>query len=209
MFHIHCGYDNPDIETSLILIKYFDAYIGLPSILLDDDNNRRNLYGKAGCFRLCDYGFEYRVLSSMFLRNKSFLTFVWEGIVRALYAYSQGYELPNPDQIQEAINNSNVALAEKIIKKYNINFDISNIDQLSLFEFGDAYVGNNDKGFIGWDAIKLNDAVDRMIKANAHDKDEVDFDEENNRVFAGGGIMEQIIADQVQNDRPIRRANRN
>lgn len=178
MFHIHCGYDNPDIETSLILIKYFDAYIGLPSVLLDDDNNRRNLYGKSGCFRLCDYGFEYRVLSSMFLRNKSFLTFVWEGIVRALYAYSQGYELPNPDQIQEAINNSNVALAERIIKKYNINFDISNIDQKSLFELGDNRAKFDGVGFMGWDEAKVKEVINKMARFDAPKEQEIDFDDD-------------------------------
>jgi hypothetical protein len=54
--HIHIGYENPDVDTSLTLIKYLDAYLGVPSILKDRDKKRRSLYGKAGCFRLTDYG---------------------------------------------------------------------------------------------------------------------------------------------------------
>ena len=36
-FHLHLGYDNPNIKTSLQLIRYMDAYVGIPSILYDTD----------------------------------------------------------------------------------------------------------------------------------------------------------------------------
>ena len=120
MFHIHLGYQNPDVETSLLLIKYLDAYLGVPSVLLDGDTNRRSLYGKAGAFRLCDYGLEYRTLSSYFLRTKTTLTFVWDGIQRAINAFEQGYILPPADNIQDAINNSNINGARKLIEDYNL-----------------------------------------------------------------------------------------
>lgn len=55
-FHIHCGYDNHNIDTSLRLVKYFDMYLGVPSVIVDPDTKRRSLYGKAGCFRLTSYG---------------------------------------------------------------------------------------------------------------------------------------------------------
>lgn len=120
MFHIHLGYQNPDVETSLLLIKYLDAYLGVPSVLLDGDTNRRSLYGKAGAFRLCDYGLEYRTLSSYFLRTKTTLTFVWDGIQRAINAFEHGYILPPADNIQDAINNSNINEARKLIEDYNL-----------------------------------------------------------------------------------------
>lgn len=120
MFHIHLGYQNPDVETSLLLIKYLDAYLGVPSVLLDGDTNRRSLYGKAGAFRLCDYGLEYRTLSSYFLRTKTTLTFVWDGIQRAINAFEHGHILPPADNIQDAINNSNINEARKLIEDYNL-----------------------------------------------------------------------------------------
>lgn len=55
-FHIHVGYNNPNTDTSLTLVKYMDAFLGIPSVVKDKDKRRRSLYGKAGCFRLTDYG---------------------------------------------------------------------------------------------------------------------------------------------------------
>ena len=53
---IHVGYENPDVDTSLALVKYMDVFLGIPSVVKDKDKKRRSLYGKAGCFRLTDYG---------------------------------------------------------------------------------------------------------------------------------------------------------
>lgn len=55
-FHIHIGYENPNIDTSVLLVKYLDMYLGIPSVVYDSDKKRRSLYGKAGCFRLTSYG---------------------------------------------------------------------------------------------------------------------------------------------------------
>lgn len=55
-FHIHIGYSNNNIDTSLALVKYLDLYLGVPSVIKDRDKKRRSLYGKAGCFRLTPYG---------------------------------------------------------------------------------------------------------------------------------------------------------
>ena len=55
-FHIHVGYENPDVDTSLSLVRYMDVFLGIPSVVKDKDKKRRSLYGKAGCFRLTDYG---------------------------------------------------------------------------------------------------------------------------------------------------------
>ena len=55
-FHIHIGYEQCNIDTSLAMLQYIDAFVGIPSIIYDTDAERRKLYGKAGCFRLCEYG---------------------------------------------------------------------------------------------------------------------------------------------------------
>lgn len=132
--HVHCGYDNPDVETSLLAIKYFDAFLGVPSVLIDNDINRRNLYGKAGCFRLTDYGFEYRSLSSLFMKTKTNLNFLWDGIERAIYAFNAGYDLPPADLVQEAINNSDVKLANGLITKYHLNENLADREKNALAE---------------------------------------------------------------------------
>lgn len=128
---MHLGYDNPNVETSLLLVKYFDAFLGVPSILLDGDTKRRNLYGKAGAFRLTDYGLEYRSLSSVFLKTKTNLNFVWDGIMRVIKAYNLQIPLPPADEVQAAINNSDSVLAKQLIDKYHLTIMPNN-----------KYVGN-------------------------------------------------------------------
>lgn len=119
-FHIHIGYENPNIDTSLTLIKYLDAYLGVPSILKDRDKKRRSLYGKAGCFRLTDYGCEYRVLSSAMMDSTARLNFVWIQLVEAIVAAKCEAILPSSIDVQEAINNNNVKLAESLISSYKL-----------------------------------------------------------------------------------------
>lgn len=119
-FHIHIGYDNCNVDDSLLLIKYLDMYLGVPSVLKDSDTKRRSLYGKAGCFRLTPYGLEYRVLSSHFLSTKITLAWVWKGIVKAIDARNEGSPLADPELVQKAINKSDKELAEKLIKKYKL-----------------------------------------------------------------------------------------
>lgn len=121
--HIHCGYDNNNIDTSLELVKYLDLYLGVPSVLKDPDTKRRSLYGKAGCFRLTSYGVEYRVLSSAMMKDVESIQFVWRQIEKAINAYNSGEDLGNPDCVVNAINNSDKELAEKLIKSYKLCAD--------------------------------------------------------------------------------------
>lgn len=118
--HIHCGYENPNIDTSLAIVKYMDAYLGVPSVIKDPDIKRRSLYGKAGCFRLTDYGVEYRCLSSYMMSNNDLLAFVWKQIEKAITAINHRYPLPRKIDIQKAINHSNSEIAERLIQEYNL-----------------------------------------------------------------------------------------
>lgn len=118
--HIHCGYDHYNPETSLALIKLFDLYLGVPSILIDDDDRRRKLYGKAGAFRLTSYGFEYRVLSSYMMSSIENIELMWTWIDNALHAFNNGLKCRDEHAVVEAINKSDKRLAEAICKKYNI-----------------------------------------------------------------------------------------
>ena len=102
------------------MLRYIDAYVGLPSILYDTDAERRKLYGKAGCFRLQPYGFEYRTLSSFWIENESRLRFIWRQVEYALWSYENGRQLPDWTYVVEAINNNNIELANKVIDTYNL-----------------------------------------------------------------------------------------
>ena len=119
-FHIHVGYPNNSIDVSIAMLRYIDAIVGLPSILFDTDVERRNLYGKAGCFRLQKYGFEYRTLSSYWIDNPSRLKFIWLQVVYALHCYERGMDIPSANEVRDAINNNDVEKAKALIKAYSI-----------------------------------------------------------------------------------------
>jgi len=122
-FHVHCGYDNPDLDVSLDLLQYFDVYLGLPSVIIDTDQRRRTLYGKAGCFRLTGYGFEYRVLSSALMATPELTGFVFDQCQKAIKAYNDCAIEFTPElkrKIQETINSGDSAAAEQLVKQYNI-----------------------------------------------------------------------------------------
>ena len=119
-FHIHVGYPNCNIDASVGRLLYIDAVVGLPSILHDTDVDRRNLYGKAGCFRLQPYGFEYRTLSSYWIANPERLRFIWKQVEYALFMYDCGRNIPDGSVVREAIDTNNVELAKKLVADFKL-----------------------------------------------------------------------------------------
>lgn len=131
-FHLHIGYENPNIATSLALIRALDITLGIPSLLFDNDNKRRLLYGKAGCFRLTSYGVEYRTLSS---KMHDHLEFLYNGIWDAI-RYVNNEECDSAEMIQSIINNNVTNAAIDFIKEnkslYKHNIGILGRKLLSL-----------------------------------------------------------------------------
>lgn len=119
-FHIHVGYPNNNIDTSTSMLYYMDAVVGLVSILHDTDAERRKLYGKAGCFRLQKYGFEYRTLSSYWIASEDRLRYIWRQVEYALWKFERGDSIPDPSMTQEAINNNDIETAKLLIERYDL-----------------------------------------------------------------------------------------
>lgn len=120
--HIHIGYPDRNVEKSISLVKYMDAYVGIPSVLIDPDTKRRELYGKAGCYRLTRYGLEYRSLSGYFISSASIIQWTYEATMQAINAFYVGKSLPDPNLIQDCINSGNIELAKQLIKNYNLDY---------------------------------------------------------------------------------------
>lgn len=118
--HVHIGYANPNIEINEALVKACDIFLGLPSILLDLDDRRREMYGKAGCFRMPAHGIEYRVLSNFWTKSEELITWVFNQTMLAVdFVNGDGViDEKDADLIQQAINTSDKKLAEKLIEKY-------------------------------------------------------------------------------------------
>ncbi len=119
--HIHIGYKNPDFEVSENIVHAMDILLGLPSVELDKDNRRKEMYGLAGCFRPKDYGVEYRSLSNFWLKTNKLKRWVYKKTMEALDLVESGLipELINKfgTDIKEAIDTNNLELAKNTEKK--------------------------------------------------------------------------------------------
>lgn len=122
--HIHIGYDNPNMNTSSELVKLFDLFLTLPSLLLDKDERRRQMYGKAGAFRFKNYGVECRQLSNFWIADESYVKMVYEQIDKMFSFLNDNGSLKAKSKlgktIVRAINENDKFIAEKIIKDYKI-----------------------------------------------------------------------------------------
>lgn len=124
--HIHIGWGS-DIDTSdpahilacSQVCKQLDLYLGVPSVLFDNDDRRRELYGKAGAMRVKPYGVEYRVLSNAWLESDSLMEWVYDSTIKALSnLMEKGLEAT--EDIVSVINSSDVAKARVICKNHNL-----------------------------------------------------------------------------------------
>ena len=133
--HLHLGYDNlevpfnddelfnyePDPQRSRI-VKVLDLFISVPLVLIEPDNKRKELYGKAGAFRPKPYGLEYRTPSNYFLNSRELMNWVYSNTHKAINFLNEIGELPIElgNQIRSVIDNNNKEEAKALIADFNI-----------------------------------------------------------------------------------------
>ena len=120
--HIHIGYPNPDEETTEKIVKAFDIFVVLPALLIDTDERRRELYGKAGAFRFKDpWGLECRALSNFWIHSDDLMKWVYRQTIKAVECVLDNKidELIEKysEQVVEAINNNNKNLAKQLLSE--------------------------------------------------------------------------------------------
>ena len=119
--HIHIGYENPDQEISENLVKAMDITLGLKSILLDKDDRRKEMYGKAGAFRFKEYGIEYRTLSNFWIKNNELIDWAYNATLKAIELVNSGkmkkINKKFSKRIEDCINSNNKELAELLIEE--------------------------------------------------------------------------------------------
>lgn len=105
--HIHIAHGQ-DV-AAYRMAQTADYMLGLPSVLLDDDSRRRELYGAAGAFREKPYGCEYRVLSNFWLGNDEHMEFIFNQAAKCteeVYDLNAIMKVVSPERVVAAINNS-------------------------------------------------------------------------------------------------------
>lgn len=125
-FHVHLGHEK--LKTMFEkgdFIKLMDIYLGCSSVIFDKDKTarkRRDFYGRAGEFRCCPYGVEFRVLGNYPLRSPELTELVFD---LAVYCASHidGGTVKDVITIkgiqtkaQLAINTMNQEVAEQVLK---------------------------------------------------------------------------------------------
>lgn len=111
--HIH-------VETKehiLKVVKAMDLFLAVPSVLMDDGIERKQLYGKAGAFRPKSYGVEYRTLSNFWIFKPELIDWVWRNTERALANLNQA---ATTSYVEECINNNDVKMAQALCNEYNL-----------------------------------------------------------------------------------------
>lgn len=125
-YHIHIGYTDQDIESTLQLVKLLDIFVAVPNLRknFEADQNviRRKQYGRAGDFRITPWGgFEYRVLGSGAIRGVHDAIEVYEGIKKAFKYLNNGFEISErlAFDTQICINTCNSGMVDKILEGLN------------------------------------------------------------------------------------------
>ncbi|MCW8826503.1 MAG: hypothetical protein OQK78_08770, partial [Gammaproteobacteria bacterium] len=118
-------YTNND-TISRMVVKAMDLYLGVPSVLIDPDNDRRELYGKAGAYRNKPYGLEYRTLSNFWIHTEARRIWACKQAVKAV-ANADSAEfmiaVVGEQAVQDCINTGDRDLARHIIQTLNIPHD--------------------------------------------------------------------------------------
>jgi len=114
--HVH-------VETTkdqLAVIRAMDLFLGVPSVLMDNGEMRKQLYGKAGAFRGKSYGVEYRTLSNFWIFKNELIRWVWDNTQRALDSVDVIDVAKEEARILRSINDNDKETALALVKEYNL-----------------------------------------------------------------------------------------
>jgi len=118
------------LQQPKITIPLLDLFCGIPSVLLDISNDakiRRQLYGKAGDYRLPFHGIEYRTLSNFWIKSYPLMS-LFTGLARHALLLAANeienktyckeiYDIVSKKEIKDAINNNDFNKAKEIFLK--------------------------------------------------------------------------------------------
>lgn len=119
--HVHMKYDNMEFEEAAELMKAMDLFLGIPSLVIEPDNDRRKLYGTLGEFRFGATA-EYRTLSSYFSQNDTLRQWVFNNTINAVNWINAGHRVSGELEgaFHQAMGTNDKDLVKVIIEENNI-----------------------------------------------------------------------------------------
>jgi len=126
--HLLAGYSLTDEsimkeDVDMNIIRYCDLYLGVPSVLMDTDTQRKQLYGKSGAYRHKSFGVEYRTLSSFWLGSTNTIRWAYRNFARAIKSAGEGtfIDANTGKRIIAAINNNDKNVAKDLIQEFQLD----------------------------------------------------------------------------------------
>ena len=118
--HVHIGCKHLDVKPRAV-VRACDLYLGVPSVLMDNGELRKQLYGKAGAYRVKPFGVEYRTLSNFWIFDEKLVGWVYDNTERALVAALEKKPIiQDRELILQAINNNDKEAAKQLVDKYDL-----------------------------------------------------------------------------------------
>lgn len=115
--HIHLGnLDWMNKVEKCLFTRFLDLYVGIPLMILDNDDSRRVLYGKAGALRFKSYGLEYRTPSNVWTRSSRTIRAVAEAAAKAYDSYALGGSIPK--EVKEVLDSGDRTGGKTLLEKH-------------------------------------------------------------------------------------------
>lgn len=132
--HLHCGIDNIEVPFSGRIQRYkvdsqranivqvLDLFVSIPLVIMEPDNRRKELYGKAGAFRPKPYGLEYRTVSNHYMRSDKLKRWAYSSVQRAFdYINEYGFLGEGVGSVvRKSIDTNNKEQAENLIREFRL-----------------------------------------------------------------------------------------
>lgn len=114
--HIHVETD----QDPTTVVKNMDLFLSIPAVLMDQGEERKQLYGKAGAMRKKPYGVEYHTLSNFWIFDPDLIRWAWNQTERALKEGLSTFDDNLSQSVQSCINNNDKGLAHELCKTFNL-----------------------------------------------------------------------------------------
>lgn len=125
--HIHISWEDAsgDFDEAATVARAFDLFVTAPMMLIEPDNERRQLYGKAGSFRTKFYGVECRQLSAFWQSSEALQRFVYNQTVKAIEFVNSNEDIRDNESalcrtIQDAIDSKLMGEVAKLVQTYEV-----------------------------------------------------------------------------------------